>query len=282
MSAARDRYLAVDGGGSGCRMAIWTGTQRVEVSAGPANVTTDLQAALANIRCGLKALGEQAGVEGIDDVPGYLGLAGVTGPEIAKAVAEGLPLKKVRVEEDRPAAVEGALDGRDGWVVSVGTGSFVACRRAGQMTSIGGWGAELGDEASGAWLGRRALALALHTWDGLVPETAWLGALLDRLNGPEGIVALARDAAPQDLAALAPVVLEAAEQRAPLACALLDEGGAYLLRCLRVLGWSGDDPVCVAGGLGPVYADKIPDIPWTQPLGTPLDGALRLAREFAP
>jgi glucosamine kinase len=73
----------------------------------------------------------------------------------------------------------------------------------------GGWGAAFGDEGSGAWIGRRALAVVASAADGREPKTALTGAILTaaQLNEPEELIPWAIAAGPAELAELAPVVL---------------------------------------------------------------------------
>ncbi|WP_146586353.1 BadF/BadG/BcrA/BcrD ATPase family protein [Puniceibacterium confluentis] len=278
--------LGVDGGGSTCRVALlWQG-QRHEVIGAGANVTSDFDAALAVLRDCLAALGERAQLrpEVLWAVPAYIGLAGVLDSRCAARVAAALPFATVMVEEDRPAALAGALGAGTGCVVSVGTGSFLGRKTSAGTKFIGGHGMVLGDEASGAWLGRRALAGALQAADDIVPDTALCISIRDRLGGVTGVIDFARSAGAAEFAALAPEIVTAAEADDALAQGLLAEGAGYIVRGLHALGWRPGEPVCLLGGLGPRYAPWLaPEIlaALVPPRGSALDGALALAATLA-
>src|SRR5207237_10017789 len=70
---------------------------------------------------------------------------------------------EVRVSNDALIALWGALAGRQGVAVLAGTGSIALARSEdGREGRAGGWGYLLGDEGSGYWLGREAIAAYLH------------------------------------------------------------------------------------------------------------------------
>jgi glucosamine kinase len=226
----------------------------------------------------------QVDIRTLHGVPAYLGLAGIVNPGTAARVAAALPFETVLVEEDRPAALTGALGEAPGCVVSVGTGSFLGRRTAAGVRFIGGHGLVLGDEASGAWLGCRALARSQHALDGIIADSPFCAALRLQNGGRAGVIAFARNAAPHQFAAIAPEIVAAAGQGDAMACDLMSEGADYIVRGLHALGWSGDEKLCLLGGLGRDYVPWLP--PAVQaaivpPLGTALDGALTLAGRLA-
>ncbi|MGI3186087.1 BadF/BadG/BcrA/BcrD ATPase family protein [Nioella aestuarii] len=277
--------IGVDGGGSNCRLALDTGSHVHEVKAGSANVSTDLHGALATLRNGLESLAESAGMT-LDDLRmarTYLGLAGVVSPAIAETVVKALPLDNAVVEDDRIAAVVGALGQDSGAVIGIGTGSFLARRSAGGIDLIGGWGFVLGDEASGADLGRKLLARALHTADGLTPGSVLTSEVLDEMNGPAGIVGFATTAKPVDFARFAPRIVEAAGNGDAIAHKLMSEGAAYILAGLDRLGWQRAERLCLIGGLAQQYRAFLPaqvSEALTDPDDSALGGALALARKM--
>lgn len=278
--------VGVDGGGTACRFALTHGGTRVEHRAGPANVHSDFTAALCTLTDGLEALATKAGLADLAPARLYMGLAGVTGAPMAERVAAALPYRNVTVADDRLSAVTGALGARDGAVIGIGTGSFLARRSGGRVTLMGGWGFALGDEASGAWLGRRLLQKVLHVADGLAPATALTEATLLEFGGtPADLVAFARTASPARFAAMAPEILKAAGTGDAAATAIMAEGAAYILRGLDNLGWTPGETLCPLGGLGPHYAAFLPEdvaASIAAPAGSALDGALALAAEACP
>ncbi|WP_170374346.1 BadF/BadG/BcrA/BcrD ATPase family protein [Ruegeria atlantica] len=286
MNESRDNaVLAVDGGGTRCRVAceIWGAVHSVET--GAANVSTDFDSALAQIRAGLDQLSRQIEVT-IGDLitlPAFVGLAGVTDAAIAGRLRDALGLTCARVEDDRPAAVRGALGAQDGLIAHCGTGSFLAVQADGAMRFAGGWGSILGDEASAQWVGRRALAETLRAYDGTQAETDLTQMLLADLQGPAGIVRFAGTATPAQFGVLAPTVTSAAKKGDAVAVHILRAGAGYIADIAKQLGWQAGQTICLTGGIAGQYAHYLPDDMQSAirpSLGEPLTGALALAKEI--
>lgn len=277
--------LAADGGGTTCRIAFSGGDRQLVVEVGPANVASDFDGAVARIADGLRELAARLNVatESLCQVPAYLGLAGVTGADVAGRVAGALPLRAVRVEDDRRPALVGAHGGGDGAIAHCGTGSFLALQRQGAQRFAGGWGSVLGDEASAQWVGRRALSLSLDVVDGLVDESDLTADLLSEYGGAGGIVAFAGAARPHEFGQIARRVTVAAEAGDANAVSLMRSATECLLQSLGRMGWTSDSPLCLTGGIGPQYTAYMPaavqDVLAT-PQGTPLAGAIALAQSF--
>lgn len=284
MSAGqRDWVLAVDGGGSGSRVALVADDVRFEATGGPANVTTDFDGAVDAIKTGLAALAEQAGLapRKLCRMPAYLGLAGIVDAEDARQLAAALPLQNAVIESDQPATVAGALGDKDGAVAGLGTGSFFGLSRSGALRLAGGWGHRIDDRASGYWLGRQALRHALEAYDGRAGQSALSRALTRRFQSPREIVAFARDVEPAEMASLAHLVTECVEAGDPAAKALLAVGAKHVISALTAIGWSRDLPLCVIGGVAEDYRPALSDhATLIDPAGTTLDGAIALARKI--
>ncbi|MBA4352681.1 MAG: hypothetical protein C0427_15725 [Rhodobacter sp.] len=188
-----------------------------------------------------------------------------------------LPFDRVAVVTDGITAVKGALGRADGVVAALGTGSVFAVQRTGVIRQIGGRGLVLGDEASGAWIGRAILRAALRAVDGLQPMTPLLTALVEEGGGADSVVAFSLRAQPVEFAALAPKVVDS---RDPAAEAVMAKAVADAAEAVALL--QGDEglPVVFLGGLGTVFANLLAGRFPIQPArGTALDGALMLARE---
>lgn len=289
MTDRPDFVIGIDGGGTGCRVAISAADGSVIGTAigAAANYTSDPDGTVRHILAALSDVADNAGLplDRLLDMPAHLGLAGIVSREDANALAARLPLTRCRITDDQVTSTIGALGARDGALVAVGTGSFVAIKRGETIRTLGGWGLQLGDQAAGAWLGRIALQRCALVADGLAPTSPLVANLLARFDGDAGqIIAFARQAAPAEYAQLAPLVFEAAQSDDLHGRSLVVEGAAYLNLCLGTADLEGDDVLCVSGGLGPRYA------PWldenfqariAQPEGTALDGAVRLAWQLA-
>ncbi len=275
--------LAVDGGGTRCRVACEVNGVTHCVETGAANVSTDFDGALAQIQVGLDTLSRQVEVTDLRDWPAFIGLAGVTDAAIAGRLRDALGLTCARVEDDRPAAVRGALGAQDGLVAHCGTGSFLAVQVDGAIRFAGGWGSVLGDEASAQWVGRRALSEALCAHDGTQVQTGLMQKLLADLHGPAGIVSFAGSATPGQFGSLAPAVTSAAQAGDSVAVEILKAGADYIAETAKRLGWQSDRAVCLTGGIAGHYAPYLPDEMQSvirPPQGEPLTGALAMAKEI--
>lgn len=280
MPITSERFaLALDGGGSGCRAVLvdTTGQQIGRGQGGPANVNSDRQGALAAI---LEACEQALGEVRPEQVSAVLGLAGAEVSGAADWLTPALPFGRVRVVQDAITAMVGALDGADGIVAAIGTGSVFARRHGGADLVIGGRGPILGDHGSGNWLGRQFLARALMAGDGLAERTPLLAEVLDRMGGISGIITFAANARAPDFAAHVPLLIERADD--PAADAILSDAQAIIAHSIDRLQPATTLPVAFNGGLGGVFAERLAGRwPIVPAKGSPLDGALIMARELA-
>lgn len=280
-------YLGIDGGGSGCRAAVCDEAGRVigRGSAGPANIWTGYERAQANVLAASEAALAEAGVAGrARELRAVLGLAGANVSTAAERLAAALPFARARIVSDAVIAIRGALAGTDGVAAVIGTGSVFGVQRAGAIRVIGGWGYLLGDQGSGARLGRALCEAALLSHDGLLPRSDLLVAVIDEAGGPEALVEWGATATPAEFAARVPALLDAAEAADAGAAMILAEADGMVAAALDALRAGEDLPVCFLGGLGPVYARRLAaryGAAVRTPAGSALDGALAMAREMA-
>ena len=278
--------LAVDGGGTRCRVAARTKAETVTVETGSANVCTDFENAVCEVVRGLEALAKRVAcpVGALAAAPAFVGLAGVTCETLANQLRDALPFQNVRIADDRVAAVRGALGLRDGVVAHCGTGSFYAAQVGGAIRLAGGWGPVLGDEASAQWVGRTALQMALETEDGRRDASPMTTRLLNDFEDAAGIVRFAAAARPAEFGALAPLVTDHAMREDAIALHIMRQGAEEIARGLHSLGWHPGLAICLTGGIGPHYTAYLPEAlraSVTDREGEPLDGAIALALAFA-
>lgn len=278
--------IGVDGGGTGCRAAIGTAAQGIlgRADGGRANATSDPALAIDNVRSTIDAAARSAGLppSAIETAIAHVGLAGVMTPDDSARIAAALPMQRCVVTDDRPTAVTGALGSKDGFLMSVGTGTIIATRKGADFGFVSGWGFQVSDQASGAWLGRAALEQVLLCHDGIATFTPLIRAIFAKFdNDPNSIVAFCATAKPGDYATLAPDIIVAARDGEPWGQSIMAKGADYLLRGLTSLGFSAGDTLCLSGGVGPSYADFLSgDIlrGRAEPRGSALDGAFLLAK----
>lgn len=279
--------IALDAGGTRCRLAYEDQSGRMVVEAGSANIMTNPEAAIAQVRACLNELCAKLGVRltgMMDQVPAFFGLAGMLGDTQEKRLRAEFPFANLRVADDRPAALRGALGGDDGILAHCGTGSFFAAQQGADVRFVGGWGSVLGDEASAQWVGRHALKMVLRQVDGFLKPSALSERLLQHMNGVPGLVSFARDATPKQFGDLAPMVTDAAAMGDPIAHAVIDRAVRCISTTLNDLGWAQGMTICLTGGIGPHYAAFLPapiKACLTEPKGTSIDGGLALARMTA-
>ncbi|MEM8581357.1 MAG: BadF/BadG/BcrA/BcrD ATPase family protein [Pseudomonadota bacterium] len=277
--------LAVDGGGTRCRIAVQRNGAMSCFETGSANVSTDFDGAVSQVLDGLKGVAAKMAID-IDDLvslPAFVGLAGVTDRHIAEKLEAALPLTNVRIEDDRPAALRGALGNHDGVIAHCGTGSFFGLKLGSDMRFSGGWGPVLGDEASAQWVGRAVLRDTLETVDGRRTKSELANELLDEFEGAAGIVRFAGAARPSDFGAIAPKVTDFAARGDALAERIMSAGASEIERGLTHIGWTPGRAICLTGGIGPQFESYLPVTMQTEIVpasGEPLSGALRLASEL--
>ena len=262
------RYLiGVDGGGSGTRLVLADSRGRVlaRAQAGPSALALGAAPAWAAIESA--AVQAFARLDGMDETaPPWsscilaCGLAGVNHEAWRRAfVAAAPPLWQLVVESDAYTALLGAHQGAPGVVIALGTGSIGAVlNRDGRCETVGGYGFPASDEASGAWLGLRAMQYAQYALDGRASVDAYAGALLDACGAHtrETLIAWLAAARQADYAGLAPTVL--AHRQHPFVRALLEQAGAEIARMITALDPAVSLPVALTGGLAPALAEFIP------------------------
>lgn len=261
----RSIVIGVDGGGTKTRaiLADERGKSLAEATgAGSAVHPLDIERSavviagvVRELLYGEKAAGARAKVL-------CVGVAGVgrepQRSQLTDALARHKLADDVLVEPDFAVALDDAFGDGTGVLLVSGTGSSAFGRGpTGATARAGGWGINVGDEGSGAWIGRRALSVVSASSDGREPETALTGAILTalELNEAPQLIPWAASATPALLASLAPVVLTVAaggDQRANSIVSLAVEELALHVRALARRLFTDERasvPVALSGGL---------------------------------
>lgn len=277
--------LGIDGGGTSCRAALATveGTVIGRAKSGAANIRTDLTGARSNIvdaaRQAFMAAGQDP--ELIPQTPAILGLAGANVGTYRQQLEAILPFSISRVETDAEIALEGAVGSGDGAMAILGTGTAYMARRNGTSRAIGGWGFQVGDQGSGARIGRDLLEQTLLAYDGVRPGSPLTDSMMAVFrNNPEDVVEFTTNAKPGDFGGFAPKVFEHAERGDSVANWILDRTIADVEASLGALDLSHDAPLCLLGGLAPLYAPRL-SARYQALLKPPLDDALGGAVQMA-
>ncbi|MBB4194750.1 glucosamine kinase [Rhizobium aethiopicum] len=277
--------IGIDGGGTSCRAAVAdrNGTIIGRGKSGPANILSDLENSLLNIAESARLALIDAGVaaETISSVAAVVGVAGANVTDYGQRIEKALPFAEGRVVTDALIALQGALGDADGIVGAFGTGSVYNARKDGRLNGIGGWGFVVGDQASGARLGRDLMERSLLAHDGVRPASPMTEAILAEYgDDPERIVEFAHSARPTDFARYAPVVFEHATSGDAVAVGIVTDAATAIGESLEALLWPGCPSICLLGGLAEAYEPWLPQR-YRQLLAKPKNDALHGAVELA-
>lgn len=257
--------VGVDGGGTKTRVLVADGQgQALADVEGPPSAVRPGQAersadAIADTL--RRALAECAMAHVVPRVLN-VGVAGVGREGERQALWQALVSRELAeetlVHPDATVALDDAFGDGPGVMLIAGTGSVCFGRGpTGRMGRCGGWGPSIGDEGSGAWIGKRALSVVAAASDGREPETALVGAVLTaaQVNDVDDLVAWSAGATPAVLATLAPAVMSEAEAGDLRANAILSMAVEELVLHVRALARSlfmderAAVPVALSGGL---------------------------------
>lgn len=182
-------YLGVDGGGTNCRVRLADENlvTLAEVKNGRSNLQIDGgEPAYKAISDGTRDVFKAAGIDFAQTANTYacFGMAGGRMDSArAEFAARPWPFAGVKVYDDIDIAHAGALDGGEGGVIIVGTGSAAMSIVDGKRHQAGGWGFPIGDQMSGAILGRELVRYAVDAEDGLVEGSPLTKAVTAQLGG---------------------------------------------------------------------------------------------------
>jgi len=171
-----DYLIGVDGGGTktlvrvvrpdGSLLIEATGPGSALRNGAPAAwdaILTTLQSAFARIDVAMPTLAR---------IAAGIGVAGYNVAQWAKEFRELAPaFGLLHLASDATTTLLGAHQGQAGAVIAVGTGTIgVALYADGSERVVDGWGFPSGDDASGAWMGLRAINHVQHVVDGRAPH----------------------------------------------------------------------------------------------------------------
>ncbi len=306
MVLERERRLVIglDGGGTKtvCLVANLDGKPLGRGLGGPSNYLSEgLDRARKSIEDAILGALESAGADRGDIACLCAGLAGVSRPrdhETMRATLQRiLIVPELILETDGVIALVGGTGGRAGVIVASGTGSVAfGIDPAGRRARSGGWGFILGDEGSGYDIARRGMIAALREYDGRGETTVIrrkIGEVLE-LKSTEDLIPLlyANPLSPGRVAALYPLVLDAADEGDSVALRLINNSAAALaemgVATARKLDFSGTRMlVTTAGGVFrgqnlrkafiAEMARQMPEAEVIEPAGRAEEGAVMMA-----
>jgi N-acetylglucosamine kinase len=201
------------------------------------------------------------------------------------------------LETDAVIALVGGTGGRPGVIVASGTGSVAfGIDSSGKRARSGGWGFILGDEGSGYDIARRGMIAALREYDGRGKRTVIRRRITEvlELKSTEDLIPLlyANPLSPGRVAALYPLILDAADDGDEVAGQLISDSAAALaemgVATARKLDFGGEQVlVTTAGGVfrGQTLRDafvaeirrQLPEAHVIDPVQRAEDGAVMIA-----
>ena len=261
---AIDYLIGVDGGGSGTRvrLARADGAELAQSQGGPSGLMHGIAAAWSAIDAAVQGAFDAAALPRPDRarLAIGLGLAGVHNRQWAASFRDANPgYGAVALGSDGLTTLLGAHQGRPGTIIALGTGSVGEALHAdGSRHEVSGWGFPAGDEASGAWIGLRAVNHMQHVVDGRAGAGPFADAIIDACGGSrEAIQDWLAGAGQTRYAQLAPLVL-AHGPGDPVARAILDEAGRQAALIGAALDPSATLPVALCGGLAEPLRPYLP------------------------
>ena len=196
--------------------------------AGEAGVESTLRDVIA------KAIGDS----GVTPAAICIGIAGVDRDDEARAI-DGIvrsisPGSRLLVVNDALIALVAGAHDAPGIVIISGTGSITYGRnRNGEAARAGGWGHMVGDEGSGYWIGREAVAAVMRAGDGRGPATRLTTDILAHFDVADVSrlprIVYDREVPRVNVAALGPIVQTAAEQGDSVARRILERAADELV-----------------------------------------------------
>ena len=250
------KYLiGVDGGGTGTRVILASvdGSILGRGNAGPSGLLHGAEPAWLAILAAIKLAFSSAGLltPDVSEIAIGCGLAGVNNKQWAKDFTAKDPgFAQLVLETDAGTTLLGAHQGKPGVIIALGTGSVGEVMLAdGSRREVGGWGFPSSDEASGAWLGLRAINHVQHVLDGRSDADDFSAALIAYCGGSRDAVfnwlALANQT---KFAQLAPLIIEYATSVAK-AHEIMLAAGIEVAKMARALDATEELPIALCGGL---------------------------------
>ena len=275
-------WVGIDGGGTSTRAVVADSDGRIlgRGEAGASALNQGTEQAWRHIEQAV----QRAGVPGLAlrDCAIGLGLSGTGVPAQLRAFVAADPgVARFSLITDGLAALLGAHGGQPGALLISGTGSVAeALMPDGSRRMVGGWGWQIGDEGSGAWLGQQAMKLAQAAYDsraaaGPLVQAVWRQTGASR----EAMLSFCAQAGQGGYASLAPLVFEH-EANDPAASALLTQAAGALdalaaaLHPTLPLALAGSIALRLAPRLSPALQSRR-----VEPQGEPVIGALWLIQQ---
>ena len=284
-------FLGVDGGGNNCRIRLADENLKTLAEARKGRANLQIENGEPGYRAILEGTRDCFASAGIDyaETASTFACFGMAGARLKSARMEfgsrDWPFAGVEVFDDIDIARAGAHGGEDGAVIIAGTGSAALALVDGVRHQCGGWGFEIGDQMSGAILGRELIRYAVEAEDGLVEASPLTKAIIELLGGSNDAVMdwSFRPRVPADYAATMPLFFEHYEKGDPIARQLMALQMSYIDNYVNWFKARGAKRMAAVGGFGtrlyPLMIERYGDF-IVPPRHEPLHGAVILAKQI--
>lgn len=247
MNESQQYFLGFDGGATKTSGAIINSASKVlsQKTGGPSHFQIiGIPKASKNIMDVAKSVLEESKLQFADITGIVLGLTGAGRKGDQERMKKGfeeylwsnhLPVPWIGVESDALAALEGAFPGKAGMILISGTGAILLAKNnSGNIIRVGGWGRFIGDEGSGYAIGKAGLSAYVKEYDGRGKKTR-ISELLRQKLGIESPQSLVVKVYHEnfDVASIARLVLQAAEEGDDVARVIIENAADELLSVVR-------------------------------------------------
>lgn len=294
-------FLGIDGGGSSCkaRLEDQHGTLLASAVSGPANISHRLDRSVSAIAHVTRQVISLAGLSEnvVTNIHTGIGLAGIGKVDIhglsgkkylvQQALAKkGLSFQTFILTNDLYIACYGAHHGKNGSVVIIGTGSSAISLHDNKGEIKGGHGFLLGDQGSGAWLGKQAVSLVLLELDGLAEPSELSEQLLSfySCRDKNDVLRYFTNTEPYEFAKFAPLLIQLASSGHVGTTEIISQASAFIDKLAQSVLKNQTQALSLIGGLAkpmlPFLSDKLVSR-HQEPLSCPTKGAILYLKQWA-
>ncbi len=301
--------IGIDGGGSKTRGSIIrNGEILAEAIAGTTRIgSVGFVESAERIVNMIMELTTKAGLDSTEVDAHIIGVAGIWLTEektrlqhLIKTIAKNrkIVIDDVIATSDAEIALEGALEGKQGAILIGGTGTItIGKMKNGEVIRCGGWGIELDDEGSGAWIGREGLTAVVRALDGRGEKTSLCNELEEKfptinLQNPRSLVSAFTEKI-IEYHSVTQLVMKCAAEGDSICTRIIDEASHHLSHNVHTLAKISNgeihNVVCVGGMLEKdtilqkqlfAIIDKSDKISRISSKGSAIDGAIALGKKF--
>ncbi|MCF6344265.1 MAG: hypothetical protein L3J15_06270 [Devosiaceae bacterium] len=287
-------FLGVDGGGTKCAMRLVDENSNIlaeEVLSNSSNLQVNNgENAYYSVLQLSEIIFQKAGLDLRQDSKRTYACFGMSGARLKRAKQDfskrNFPFAKTHICDDIDIAQIGAFLGKDGAVLIIGTGSAGLSIINNERFQVGGWGFNIGDDMSGAILGRKLLRMSLQAHEGLINSSELTKNIMAQFdNSAENLMAFSfnKDTKPATYAKHMPLLIEHFEKNDKNAIKLIEFEMLAIEKYIHYFKKNGAKEIAIIGGFGerllPIIKQRFDKI-IIKAKSDPLNGAIILAKRL--